>query len=613
MFDERLFEPAKSYKESLKDEFRENAEQMFEELSRKSNVDIEENRKTVAIDNDLLDKIKKLNSNVQSKNVGKVFLIIGIVLGFLAAAILIVSLFYTKQMETSYASIWIRVAIAIACVALSIVFIFITKNVKKKINAILEEKSKLEDEEKIVRDQCWTQMKALNSLFDNGMTKKLIEKTAQGIMLDDQFTISRFDYLKGKYGFSEHQNEDSSVIGVISGEVNHNTFVEYQTLDHTLGEETYYGSITIHWTETVYSNGQSHTEHRSEVLTASVTKPKPYYSIKTTMVYGNEMADELSFSRKPGHVEKLNEKEIERLVQKKKKVISKLESKALLDDDPTTNFTAMANDEFDALFGALNRDNEVQFRLMFTPLAQKSMLELLKDTSGFGDDFSFIKKGPLNYIISEHSQNWDLDDDYTRFYSHDYDTCKKNFIEYNEEYFKNLLFDLAPVLSIPTYQDQKPKEYIYQNVYRRNYTDYEAEYLINDLGMEYFEPDGANTNSILKTIFLEKKGQTDRVGVRAFAYETQDRTDYITKWGGDGRPHEVPVNWVEYTPIYKDSVVNIKKIDLTEKEFTNGEKSSNYVAKLQKIASRYTFKHGLLCCLTKDDNYCDLDKEFEKL
>ena len=34
----------------------------------------------------------------------------------------------------------------------------------------------------------------------------------------------------------------------------------------------------------------------------------------------------------------------------------------------------MANNEFDALFNGDDRDNEVEFRLLFTPLAQKICL-----------------------------------------------------------------------------------------------------------------------------------------------------------------------------------------------------------------------------------------------
>lgn len=54
------------------------------------------------------------------------------------------------------------------------------------------------------------------------------------------------------------------------------------------------------------------------------------------------------------------------------------------EDNFSKSITLLANDEFEVLFRALNRNNEVQFRLLFTPLAQQNMIDLLLDkTEGF--------------------------------------------------------------------------------------------------------------------------------------------------------------------------------------------------------------------------------------
>ena len=66
-------------------------------------------------------------------------------------------------------------------------------------------------------------------------------------------------------------------------------------------------------------------------------------------------------------------------------------------------FNRLPNEEFEALFMALDRDNEVEFRLLFTPLAQKNMISILRAKNvGFGDDFIFKKRKELNYIKSMH-------------------------------------------------------------------------------------------------------------------------------------------------------------------------------------------------------------------
>lgn len=84
------------------------------------------------------------------------------------------------------------------------------------------------------------------------------------------------------------------------------------------------------------------------------------------------------------------------------RAVKQLESKSR-DLDHGGGFTVMANREFDALFAATDRDHEVQFRLLFTPLAQQEMLKLLRDkTDGYGDDFGFTKRGMVNFVMPDH-------------------------------------------------------------------------------------------------------------------------------------------------------------------------------------------------------------------
>lgn len=48
-------------------------------------------------------------------------------------------------------------------------------------------------------------------------------------------------------------------------------------------------------------------------------------------------------------------------------------------------------------------NGEVEFRLLFTPVAQTQMLNLMKDTKvGYGDVFTFIKQRKVNVLMSEH-------------------------------------------------------------------------------------------------------------------------------------------------------------------------------------------------------------------
>jgi len=149
-----------------------------------------------------------------------------------------------------------------------------------------------------------------------------------------------------------------------------------------------------------------------------VTKPKPEYSTHTALVYGCQAAPDLHFSRKAAHTERLSERELERKIRSgEKDLLERAEQSTVEGGD----FREMTNTEFDVLFGALDRDNEVQFRVMFTPLAQNNTVDLLRNTSGFGDDFSFYKQGRLNHIVSEHAQTWHMNTSPHHYIAHSVD------------------------------------------------------------------------------------------------------------------------------------------------------------------------------------------------
>ena len=213
--------------------------------------------------------------------------------------------------------------------------------------------------------------------------------------------------------------------------------------------------MTITWTEYDYVDGKRVARTRTQVLTASVVKPKPFFNEGTRLIYGNEAAPQLSFSREPSHAERMDEDDLERHVRRGSRKIRRKAKK-----NSAKGFTEMGNEEFDVLFGALDRDNEVEFRLLFTPLAQKNLLTLMKGGSPFGDDFAFDKDKCINIIRSEHSQNWDFESPSERYFTYDVDLCKDLFVKLNTEDFKHIFFDLAPLLSIPLYQQHKPHEYI---------------------------------------------------------------------------------------------------------------------------------------------------------
>ena len=601
---DKLLEPLSAYNSYYEKKFEENAKAYFDELVACSCVDIEENRATVREYNASLDSVKQTESSISSKKTLKVFVIIFCVIGFTVATVGLASIFMSKNLIAA-------IIMLVSGVLVGVGMILIVKLViSPKISALDKDLDEQRRKAEAVLSRAYKQMSPLNNLYKSTITKDLIEKTVPLIKIDDNLSMRRYDYLRGKYGFSDNLDPRKSTIAIVSGEILGNPFVIDRELVQTMVNKTYTGSIVIHWTSTYTdSEGKTHTTSHSQTLTASVTKPAPEYREHTRLIYGNDAAPDLIFSHEPTHAERWSEKELERKVKSGLKDIQKQQKKALKNGGGT--FTEMGNGEFDVLFNAFDRNNEVQFRLLFTPLAQKNMLALMKDGEHFGDDFYFDKRGCLNYVTSEHSADWDLDTSYKRYLWYDIDGARKRFMDFNTAYFKNMFFDLAPLLSIPLYQQHKPKEYIYGETYARNYTSYETECAVNGMDEKNFAPSGSATKSILKTSFISKDGDSDAVGVTAYAFRSERRVEYVSRLGGDGFIHEVPVYWDEYIPIERTSTVKIKSLGLEDKEF---ELSSSEGGPLESIINSlpiFGYAKGLLCCLIEPD--APFDSRFSEL
>lgn len=603
--DDILLEPLKAYKEVYEKKFDENADKYFDDLVKKSGIDVAENRETVKNYEHELGALNELKKKLSHNKVGRVLLIFLAVAGFIMAAIGI----YILVAGANIIAGSVLTAVGAVCIIVGITTA--AKALTPKIKALGEECRQKDVIAEDLKNKAWAQMAPLNALFESSATKELIEATVPRIDLDDNFNMRRYDYLSGKYGFGENADETRSTIAVLTGEILGNPFVIDREIVQSMGSETYTGTLVIHWTTTYRdSDGHSHTQHHSQTLVATVTKPKPVYSEQTRLIYGNEAAPDLIFSHKPSHAEKMNERELENAVKSGMKKIRKQQERSI--EDGGASFTEMGNEEFDALFGALDRNNEVQFRLLFTPLAQKNMLDLMKDDYGYGDDFYFFKSRCLNYISSEHSKDWDLDTDYNRYKSYDIDRAYTEFKTFNKKYFKSLYFDLAPLLSIPLYQQHKPHEYIYMDTYPRNYTSYEAEYAVNKMGRHVFAPALSRTESILKTSFLKKDGKSDEVEVTAHAFTTEDRVDFVTVFGGDGFPHQVPVHWLEYVPVKQTSTVKLKQLDMSDKQFNVRLQEDGFASAIGKYGNVRSFSHGILCCLVPSEDL-SFDSDINKV
>lgn len=557
----RLYEPLEFYEKQAKAEHDKNVTEYFNELLAKSQIDEAANKATVAKYHHQMTRVEHFSRKLRGFKVLRVFMIIFTVIAFIAALAFGVGRYFENAWD-------IVIPVILVGVAVTLIVLTATKLKRaiKGFSALLE---KAQAKATAIQNEAWAQVAPLLSLFDDYDTVRLIEKTVPELDFDREWTVRQEEHFVRNYEFANLIDDHSSVVDTLSGRMFGNPFLFERYINQYMDNHTYHGSIVIHWTTTVRgSDGKTRTRHHSQTLHASVTKPKPFYKFNTVLHYGHQAAPDLSFSREHNHAEDLSERALERRIASGERELKKKAEQAL---ERGESFTEMANARFDVLFGAQDRNHEQQFRLLFTPLAQTGMTDLILSESGYGDDFRFVKRGRHNMITSEHAQTWDMDTSAVKYYSFDLEEMRKKYITFNNEFFKSVFFDLAPLITIPAYQAQPSQTF--EDVvtkYDRCYTEKEYEVLANRIGGASFAHPETATDVVLKTNHISTENGVDRVMVTAYSFRAIPHTDIIPRLGGDGRMHGVPVHWYEYIPIYRESEMAIKSVDMSEDDFTRG-------------------------------------------
>lgn len=501
-----IYNPLEEFDKKYKDTHSENTNKFFDNLVQQSGIDIEQNRETVRLYNEykenLLNLKKKLN--------------------------------------------WWRFLRVIMCITLLLIPLVILKTTPK----IKDLRTKIEEADKRAEEllaEANNQMLPLNKLFTDRDALNIIESTIPLISFDKCFSVKQEADMKINYDFSEYNEDEQSTIDVLAGNYNENPFLFENKVIHTMGTETYHGYKTIRWTETYRDvNGKLRTRTRTQTLHATVTKPKPFYNTQVVLNYCSQGGPDLSFSRDASHLEQKSEKEIERFVKRGEKKLKKKTDKAI---GQNSDFMSMSNSDFEVLFDALDRTNEVQFRTLFTPLAQTNMVALILSKLGYGDDFNFIKLKRTNRIISNHSQSRLINLLPGNYISYSYDIIQENFIGKNIDFFKAVYFDFAPLLAIPVYQERPVHSLKPIPDYSQLYSLKECEVLANAVDHKYVVHPNTKTQAILKSTFVNSKDSIDETCITAYSYDIEKRVDIVSVRGGDGHYHNVPVEWDEYLPL----------------------------------------------------------------
>ena len=555
-YDDNLLEPVSFYKNTLKQRVNDAACAHFDKIVKQAGINVEENRETVKKYNEASTRLKEAQKKLSNIKLLKGFTI------FFTVLFLILGIgFIVYGALTDDLGLGLGVGIPSILIGIGlIVVICLVINKKQKERQEIVDKFASETE-KLYGEAC-AQMSPLFKYYDYSTAYEIFDEAVDIINFDKFFDKAKLRYLIEKCDYVVDEDDSHSTLYVKSGEILGNPFILKKTKFQVMQDKQYTGSRTVTYTET-YRDSDGHTRTRTvtETLYAHVYKPAPVYGNYTDLIYGNQAAPDLSFSRTPTTFDaNMKDKERDKFLRKKAAELQKKAEESLKNGK---YFTPLANTEFEVFFNGLNRDNEQQFRLLFTPLAQKNYKEIFQTDQGYGDDFEFVKKLRTNYITSAHAQSKKLIIEPTDFLSHSHDIAKDIFVNYVNEFFRSLYFDFVPLLSIPLYQQLKTTEYIYETAIESNNTMYEAEMVSNRFDEETFKNPLSITETILKSHFVEKNGESDKVVVRAHSFMGEDRVDIVPVMARNGVLYDVAVPWIEYIPIYQDNVVQVKKVDTT--------------------------------------------------
>lgn len=551
------FDPVDYYEKYLKEGIRQNAASFFDALIKKAAVDEGLNTQTADAFYAAQSEDKANEKVIGRYRALKTLLIVLAVIGILGA---LLGIYFLVSSNNMPGILCLVIGLLLALTGILITVFVVSPKLKALIAKDAENNKKVSE----LKAKCLSQLYPLNKAMDHRDFNRIVAKTTDAFNLDDTLAPEKLSMLKKLFAYNQEPNGNESVFTCVSGNIATNPFLRLRLFTEKMLDKVYVGTRVITWTEVVGSGKNRHVVTRTQTLTAQVVKPAPFYNYATFVVYGNQAAPDLTFSRSPSGLDKdHDDKDVERLVSRRSKEMNDRAEEIIKKGG---SFQPLANTEFESLFGAFDRDNEVQYRLLFTPLAQQNLTELITMKEPYGDDFAFHKLRKINIVSSRHGKEVpDFTEDMF-FGQVDIRVFRKTYVDTIASIFESLFFELAPVLAIPLYQQTDAGKYDPEKEVR-HVSDYEAESFVNHMDANAFMHPETTTPQILKVRYLQSVGDSDVFSVDSDSFKAIPRVTYVTQMGGDGRAHDVAVQWFEYIPLKRTSSVAIRSYSGTQNEF----------------------------------------------
>lgn len=553
MKDENLLEPIKYY-ESLKDKLTDALIASFNELSEKTNTDQALNEKYVKA----YKANAELSKNTKSKSKAQTVVFIILTVVFIIAIVYIVK---TNEVVTAFKLTFEKINLILP---LSILYLIISILFVKRISSFDSKSGEYEEKADEAYSNALLTMERLSQSFDESVYLRIVEDILPSLkfypVIPDSFDsyLKKISTLEGKndnlidakeqyYFIVKDDNESalSSLFGTIEGK----PFIFSRKLTFKMGERTYSGSRTFPYTEYYYDsegNRKSRTEH--ETLYAHHTEPYPEYSIRSDIFYFTPNAPNLSFDRRPFDS---GSRDVNSYITKNTRHLKKLEKESIKNGDGSLY---LLDREFEALFNVKERNNDVEFRMMYTPYVIKNTKELIKSNIGFGNDFSIYKRGVMNAVTTDKIVYYENDMYPSESYVVDYSfkDTKARFIEGGVTFLRSIYFTLAPLFVVRLNSDGEsieiPPFSSSSDFVKDNYKDEaDAESLVYE-NMSYVTPRYASSNVIAKASYYNTVDGVTIFTIVSYSFSSKTYTDYIytVGWHTSG---DVPVRYEVYSPI----------------------------------------------------------------
>lgn len=591
---EHTLEPIPDYEDHLKEAFFERAQSYFNQLTDEAHINPTENRRLVSAYREALAAQNSYEKSWRRYRLAKRLVLIGLVLSGLALGL---HFLVNRTAEAAFAPGRTLVGLIVPLFLLMglscLYFLLLKGKIREQEAHILQYESEVAGAKAL----CERNMEPLNALFTSEMTLDLIRSTLPNVSFDRNFSRSRFQQMLYHYDLVEQMDAEHSTVDLLSGDIAGNPFLFIKELVHQMTTYEYEGRRTVSYTESYTDlEGNTYTRTVEEELVARVEKPGPKYLEQISLLYGHEAVANLSFSRSPQNQPAMSGKR-GGLSREAIKKLHKRQKRAMKEG---ASFQAMANEEFEARFAAYDRSDEQAFRLLFSALGQKNMVDFLKNPV-YGDDLFFTKEGRLNSIYCRHTDSWDLANDPAGYRHFDYEICRQQFLEKNQQYFQDLYFTLMPLLALPLYrQPASVCEFPGEDLPYR-YNSFATEMLAQALGPLAFQPPEAETPVIYKTQSIYSKEDTDLVQVEAGAYRTEERFDVVAVQASNGSYYDVQVDWTLYIPVHATGLMEVIDLGLSEADFKQKIRRSAFSDFEQQLPCHYVYKKNFLAVTATED------------